>query len=296
MLRYDGGLLEMDRGAGMPTMDAATSLRTAEQALRDLVTAIMSKEHGASWMDMVVDPSVRERWREVREQEARQRVGHTLGGASDLSYAFLGDLVDLIRKKGHWKTLFEPVLGPRDEMIALFNILQTVRRPVDHSRPLLPFEEDLISGIAGRIRNLVTIYLSNQDQEGEYYPRIERIEDSFGNCFTYKQDADLSQGAGVATDTVLRVGDAVTFRCEGMDAQGRTLGWKLLVLPPPTGVSVAASGDQADLIWTMRSVDTGPNRPVGVILTHEGPYHRNVSNHPGADGMVFFYYRVLPPS
>ncbi len=158
----------------MPTMDPATSLTTAEQALRDLLTATMYKQYGADWMDKVVKPALRQKWKKTREQEAKQRVGHTLSGVNDLSYAFLGDLIDIIRARDHWKQFFEPVLGPYDEAFALLDILQTARRPIGHSRPLLPFEEDLISGIAGRIRNRVTIYLSDQDPDGNYYSRIER--------------------------------------------------------------------------------------------------------------------------
>ena len=76
----------------MPTMDPATSLTTAEQALRDLLTAVMYKQYGADWMDKVVKPALRQKWKKTREQEAKQRVGHTLSGVNDLSYAFLGDL------------------------------------------------------------------------------------------------------------------------------------------------------------------------------------------------------------
>lgn len=127
----------------MPTMDPATSLATAEQALRDLLTAVMYKEYGAGWMNKVVEPAMRKAWQEAHEQEAKQRTGHTLSGASDLSYAFLGDLIDIIRRRGHWKQFFESVLGPRDEAFALLNILQTIRRPVGHSRPLLPLKRIL---------------------------------------------------------------------------------------------------------------------------------------------------------
>jgi hypothetical protein len=275
-------------------MDPDTSLTTAEQALRDLLRAVMYKQYGAGWMDTVVTPALREQWKDVREQEARQRVGHTLGGVTDLSYAFLGDLVKIIQQRGHWKQLFQPILGPREEAFALFNILQTVRRPVDHARPLLPFEEDLISGIAGRIRNQVTIYLSEQDPDGDYYPRVERIEDSFGNSFTYSDSTDFAIPQNVQTKTTLRVGDTIMFRCEGTDPQGRALSWNLMQTPP--GDLIESKGSRVDVSWTVRAADTGPKKWVLVKLTHEGPYHRNVQGTPNADAIVLFYYRVLPPS
>ena len=282
------------RGVAMPAMDPATSLTTAEQALRDMLTAVMYREHGADWMDAVIRPALREQWKNTREQEAKQRVGHTLSGVTDLSYAFLGDLVDIIRERGNWKQFFEPIHGPRDEAFALLNVLQAVRRPVDHTRPLLPFEEDLISGIAGRIRNRVTIYLSEQDPHGDYYPRVERIEDSLGNAFTYSPAVDFASPLNVQAQTALRVGDSVTFRCEGTDPQGRELCWSLVQSPP--GDTVECKGDRVDLCWAVRPSDTGPKRWVLVRMTHDGPYHRNVQGTPGADAIVLFFYRVLPPS
>ena len=53
----------------MPTMDSATSLATAEQALRDLLTAVMYKEHGPDWMDKVVEPSRRQEWKKTRAKK-----------------------------------------------------------------------------------------------------------------------------------------------------------------------------------------------------------------------------------
>lgn len=143
------------------------------------------------------------------------------------------------------------------------------------------------------MRNRVTIYLSEQDIGGDYYPRIERIEDSFGNAFTYTQGNDFSGPLSVQTATTLRVGDTVTFRCTGTDPQGRALTWFLRLAPP--GEPAQIQGNQADLTWNVRYSDTGPKKWVGVYLTHEGSYHRNVMGNLHMDAIVLFYYCVLPP-
>jgi hypothetical protein len=250
----------------------------------------MYQVHGSNWMDTVVKPEQREKWRNTREQEAKQRAGHVLGGVSDLSYAYLGELVELIKAKGHWKDYFEKVLGPREQAFALLDLLQMLRRPVDHARPLLPFEEDLASGIAGLIRNRVTIYLSMRDPEGDYYPRVVRIEDSLGNSFTYTPEVDFSGPVFIRTPTTLRVGETVVFRCEGNDPQGRTLTW---------GVADSTSqetGDRVDLRWEVQPLDTGPKKSVSVIMTHNGIYHRNPKpGWPATDANIIFIYRVVPP-
>jgi hypothetical protein len=271
-------------------MDAATSLATAEQALRDLLSAVMYQMHGRNWMDEVIKPEQRQRWREIREQETKQRVGHVLGGVNDLSYAYLGELIELIKAKGCWKEHFEEALGSRVQAFALLDLLQTLRRPVDHARPLLPFEEDLASGIAGLIRNRVTIYLSKRDPDGDYYPRVERIEDSLGNSFIHSPESDLSGPVFVRTQTTLRVGQTVVFRCEGTDPQGRPLTWGL------TDSGSRATGDRVDLQWEVQPLDTGPKKSVSLIMTHNGVYHRNPKpGLPATDANIVFIYRVLPP-
>jgi hypothetical protein len=273
-------------------MDPARSLETAERALRDLYTAVMFKEHGANWMDQI-DPGLRARWVDVRQKEASQRAGHVLSGVSDLDYAFLGDLVDLIKSRGNWARLFEPILGDKNQVFALFDLLQRARRPVDHARPLLPFEEELASGIAGYIRNRVTIYLSDQDPDGDYYPRVERIEDNFGNVFSYSAGISLGGPIGVPTKTVLRVGDQVSFRCIGSDPQGRTLQWRLRILGR---AMEPIEGDQADVPWDVLPIDTGPDRAAMIELTFHGDYHRNVGGHQGLDALIIFRYAVIPPA
>jgi len=272
-------------------MDPADSLTTAEQALRDVVAAVMFQEHGEGWLETVVPADVLERWRSVRAEEARQRAGHVLTGVSDLSYAFLGDLIELIKKKGHWAKHFEPIFGDKASAFALLDLLQRIRRPVDHARPLLPFEEDLASGIAGYLRNRVTIYLSSQDPAGDYYSRIERIEDSFGNAFTYRPGSNPDTLSVVATTTTLHVGDQVTFRCEGTDPEGRSLSWRLTTggqqfVPEPGG---------SELLWTVEESETGKVHPVLIYMSHNGRYHRNVESNQGVDGLVVFQYQVLPP-
>lgn len=281
--------------AVMAQIDASTSVATAEQALRDLLTAAMSKEYGPNWIEKVVATEVRTEWRKAREQEQKQRPGHALAGLSDLSYSYLGDLVSIIRKKGNWSRIFEPVLGPKDEAFALFNILETIRKAVAHNRRLLPFEQDLASGIAGRIRNRVTIYLSSQDPDGDYYPRIDRIEDSFGSLFTYSAGFDFANAVGIQTQITLRVGDTVTFRCEGTDPYGRLLTWHLRRIGSGSE-EFKAEGQRVELSWTVQPQDCGPKRVALIRLTHEGPYHRNVGGYALTDAIVLFYYQILPPS
>ncbi len=114
----------------MATLDPATSLTTAEQALRDLIGAVMYAEHGANWMDIAVDVSTRQRWQEVRAQEAQQRAGHTLANATDISYAYLGDLVTLIKTKGNWTRLFNRFWGTKRRFLPYWSFFNEYGVPL----------------------------------------------------------------------------------------------------------------------------------------------------------------------
>lgn len=65
----------------------------------------------------------------------------------------------------------ETALGPKVETLPLLARFEQLRNSVAHSRGILAFEEALLSGIAGQIRNQVTIFMSIQDPSGDYYPR-----------------------------------------------------------------------------------------------------------------------------
>ncbi|MEX3649332.1 hypothetical protein [Mycolicibacterium porcinum] len=153
------------------------------------------------------------------------------------------------------------------------------------------FEEDLLSGIAGQLRNQVTIFMSTQDPSGDYYPRIELITDSFGNRITPDPGAvTVADCDGVCRPTqVLRVGDSVEFDCTGTDPKDRQLHWKVRSAGAVEQNEVAPSGTPVRLRWTAGI--TGERCEVQIHLNSPSPYHR----HYGHDGLVCFVYKVLPP-
>ena len=114
---------------------------------------------------------------------------------------------------------------------ALLKRLDDLRNTIAHGRALVPFEVELASGIAGDVRNRVTLYMTLQDPGGDHFPRIESVTDEFGNVLdgslTLKTSNPLCQ-----TGVTLRVDDRVRFVCRGTDPQGRDLRWTLRTHPP----------------------------------------------------------------
>lgn len=96
-----------------------------------------------------------------------------------------GDTVD-------WEAL-DGALGAKKEITVLRDRFEALRNAVAQSRELLPFEEELLSAIAGEMRNRVTIHISGQDPAGDYFPRIELVRDSLGNSSENAVEANPQQ-------------------------------------------------------------------------------------------------------
>lgn len=269
-------------------MDARTALETCESALRQLMSYVYSTRFGHEWLDAISNASQRRTWTHRAEAEAKTRPGVSVLPPTGLAYSDFADLVVIARK--HWDPL-EPALGAKAETLPLLERFEELRNSVAHSRGVLVFEEDLLSGIAGQIRNQVTIFMSSQDQSGDYYPRIEFVFDSFGNRVDPAPNpAPNAICDGISrTEEVIHVGDTVTFTCAGTDPQDRMLEWKLSAIGIRETKVRARSGETVTLTW--RAATTSENCEVQIHLNSVGDYHRRWSH----DGLVLFTYRVVPP-
>lgn len=273
----------------MPTLEPALALQTCETALRELMTHAYRAEWGEGWLERITTEAQRETWAERAEIE-RQRRG-TRGVVQippvGLAYANFYDLLAFAEK--HWGPL-AAALGHQKSMMPLLSRFEILRDPVGHSRALLPFEADLLSGIAGQVRNQVTIYMSSQDPAGDIYPRIESITDSLGRRIESSGRAGAILGSVTGPLTIVRPGDVVTFTCVGIDPQGRDLEWvaKSLWREATRG----PSGQATLLHWTVVDRDVNESKVIIVRMRAAGtPYHRGGQY----DQAAHFHFRVRPP-
>lgn len=273
------------------TLEPSVALTTCETALRSLMTATYSAAYGPDWLTKVAGSGTLQTWVERANHELRSRGGRGAIAvpAAGLSYANFYDLVSIA--EGHWEPL-AAALGKQQSVLPLLRRFDNLRNAVGHSRPLLPFERDLLSGIAGQIRNQVTIHMSTRDEAGDLYPLIESMADSFGRrieCVTY--DGEMA-GFVSTFDVILRPGDLVTFDCVGVDPQGRDLTWRGMSAGTSMEPVTAASGTSATLVWPVTDSDVNETQVVQIYMeTADAKYHRFGSwDHRGA-----FAYRVRPP-
>jgi len=254
-------------------------LTTTETVLRDLAEELLREAHDDDWLAKSGLTEERiEKLHEGRDEERRRREG---GKVSErlIHYAQFWDLETIFVK--NWE-LFKDCFGDQKELRFHLRRLGTYRNPEAHSRDLLPFEEHLVMGITGEIRNKVTIFRSSRQDEPEHFPRIESAKDSFGNVPS-GDVGDLS----VDTDLTLRPGDRVTFDLRAWDPHGRSWTWTVAYdLQGHSGFEI--EGDR--IVWNVGEEHIRERAQLIIFLVGSGPYHR----HGTVDDRVSFWYRVLP--
>lgn len=263
-------------------MEPAENIALLETTLRGLVAMVMRTAHGDDWI-MHLPEQTRARLRERHGDEQRRRAPASVSSAL-LDYTHLYELLEIVRKD--WER-FSPALGKKRDFEVLMSFAEDYRNAPAHSRTLLPWERDLLSGIAGVVRTAVTTYRSNKGPDMEFYPIIERVRDVFGN-----EVAEHDQWTNTARPRLeLHVGDVVRFECSGWDPHGRELIWWGSVYGGHSTLA-EARGTSAALDWTVSEGDVGDSMTVFLYMRSVSKFHRQN----GWDDVVGFEYRVIPPS
>ncbi|MFE7795644.1 hypothetical protein [Streptomyces sp. NPDC057460] len=275
----------------MPLMPPHVALVSCERSLRDLLTIALRKQFGDDWINQVFDAVdvTKLRGKQTVEEKRRTKRGAVAVSTNLIEYAEFTQLTRLIGR--HWEAL-GGALGAKSEITVLLGRFEALRNTVAHSRELLPFEAELLSAIAGEIRNRVTIHISGQDPAGAYFPRIELVRDSLGNSIETAVE-EHPQVFNLSTDTTLRPGEAVTFTCRGVDPQDRGLSWAFQTPDGRRYSSDETQGDAVEWTWEVTDSHVQANAVVGVFLTSDGPYHRFGTSK--EDALVVIGYEVLPP-
>lgn len=274
----------MGEHVGTPSEDDR-SASDAEADLRELVALVLRQYRGPDW----INESGLSRDR-ISTAERRQRNDTALRtpysnfhhGIED--FLELEDVRAIINK--NW-SLFEIALGPdKTHFNAFMERFQRLRNPDAHGRALRPFERSLLVGIAGDIRNRVTIYRSENDPMGDPYPRIERVVDSLGNSMLLP----VPGGSIPVTVTGMQVklGQELIYDCSAWNPGSGRLLW---TLQSHDGESASATGENVQLRYTVLEDDVSEAFRIGIKMRSDRKYHRA----DGLDGIGSFQYIVRPP-
>jgi hypothetical protein len=256
-------------------VEPTEAINLVEVGLRDLVRLVLGDEWEVKGR---LDISKLE---EVREVERKRRDGAVVP-TDLLDYTHLYQLREIIKR--NWAE-FKPALHDRARFDVYMDRLEDFRNAPMHSRQLLPFERDLLAGMAGEIRNEVTVYRTTRGPDMEYYPKIEQVTDSFGNNPNAVMDVDIKAR--------LKVGDTVKFDCRGWDPQDRNLIWEM-TRGGVGGNEILARGEGSEVILGLVITDemVQERLVVGIAMKSDGRYHRRRY----WDDSCEFYYGVDPPT
>lgn len=258
-------------------------IAAAENDLRFLVEEVMFNEFGADWLTHsgLAEKQIANATRS-QDAELRRRFG--AGRPSLLHFTQFWDLETIISK--NW-ALFAEALGEMAVFKVYMEKLGAFRNPPAHSRELLPFEEALVQGMTGEIRNRVTSYRSTMSPDDSYYPRIESVRDSFGQEFL---------PGGLATNfskvVALQVGDQVEFLCRAWNPEGGELDWRLERESDGRKLLDKGTGTQVRLVLKVTDELVSYRLGIAIILTSRRKYHRVQGSW---DDSVSFVYSVVPP-
>lgn len=266
-------------------MNPYEAVRLVELDLRQLVRTVL----GPSWLDTarasgVVDVAKLE---EKAAVERGRRPATTV--SSDLlDYTEFTQLNNLILKK-EWDA-FAPALGTKKHIETYLSKIAGFRNPTMHARPLLPFEEHLVLGISGELRNRIAIYRNTKEQSSMYYPVVDLITDNFGNTH------DGVTNSIIQTGVRLEIGETVTFTCRATDPEDRELHWKLSnnAHGGPDRQIDEATGNEVTLSYTFNRADVGESVPLLIHMRSSGEFHRQPDPR-GKDASAMFHYAVNPP-
>lgn len=273
----------------------ADSLHVLEAALRQLVDLKLSASVGQDWISRVVADTRVQRWQSRMDDEKNRARGKGQIPKQDgrlLDYSELFELRDLLHKR--WDE-FAPVFGNKSRTLALLDEIESYRNDIAHSRPLQPFQAQLVAGVAGLIRNKVVLALSSSDATGSHYPSFTFARDSFGQELAGAPSDEPYIIVSSSVKPLLYPGVDVGFEFEAVDPQGRDM-----TLAPPLGLQPAfdfaavsfRSGERVALHWTVEDKNVAQSAYVYFQLTAHGtPYHRTSVS----DQRLTFIYRVDPP-
>ncbi len=259
------------------------AVRLVELDLRQLVRSVL----GSSWLEAAIASDVVDMHKlEAKVADERGRRPAVVVSSDLLDYTEFTQLQILILEK-QWNA-FAPALGKKKHIETYLSKIAGFRNPTMHARTLLPFEEHLVLGISGELRNRIAIYRNKQEQSSMYYPVVDLITDSFGNTH------DGVTNSIIQTGVRLEIGETVTFTCRATDPEGRELHWQLSNNAAGGSQANEATGDEVTLSYTFIRADVGERVPLLITLRSNGEFHRQ-PGPTGSDATAMFHYAVNPP-
>ena len=272
-------------------MSIGDSIALVENAIRRLIEDVLRAHHGADWMNHlgVTDDRLR-KWHERHSEAQRLAVG-TVTEERILFYSDFTDLWKIMSRPSNWP-LFEPCFRNKRRLEVYLGRLSELRNPASHSRSLVPYEESLVEGLSGELRQMITIFRNSggTGPEPEHFARIEQITDSYGHRGIGR--ASQEQVVDTRDTLTLRPGDRVQFTGTARDPRSRAIHWTIRTLfgDHSTHYLGVVRGETFEVEWCVNESDIHDQQEVDFLLKSDSGPHR-YGDH---DDNFRLLYRVLP--
>ncbi|MEE6282339.1 SAV2148 family HEPN domain-containing protein [Georgenia sp. MJ170] len=270
-------------------MEPTAALHSIETVLR---TAIHRVFDGDDWLAATGAP--RQDSLIEKQTTERSRRDGVVVSTDLLEYADTPHLTTMVLKS--WEQ-FKPIFEDKKRTEAYFGIISDVRNAIAHSRSLVPFERDLLSGVAQHLSNLLSLSETSGDATRRYYPTIEEVGDSLGNV------GSKTWSPGDGTVLRLEVGQKVRFQGRAVSARGRNIKWHMScerVGEMYAEVWEIGTGAVLDYEWTVAESEVREFAEYAISIASDSKYHRHTSVVLSArvplDDVRYFTYSVNPPA
>lgn len=278
-------------------MEPTAALQSVETVLR---TAINRVFEGEIWLQAPGAPK-KEDLVLKRTAEEKRRDGVVVS-SNLLEYAEIHHLTAIIIHQASWEK-FKPIFEDKKRIEAYFEIVKDVRNAIAHSRTIVPYERELLSGAAQHLSNLLSLHGLSDDATQRYYPTIEDVVDSFGTAGRpLGKEHWYAEYADTPTPR-LEVGQVVKFSGRAVSARGKDITWYWMTsLPNEIFPQIAEIGTGLELNyeWTVTEKEVREYADYTVYIVSESNYHRHSALYLGgnkvpADDARHFTYSINPP-
>lgn len=191
-------------------MDYSQALKDAENALRDFIDFVMTREYGSSWYAHAGLSHDRISACEVRQNVERSKSGTVVVDERLTYYMNFEDLKTIVDR--NWDGEFRKAFGNKRRFDAYWDILADYRNPDAHRRELLPHQKALVEGLSGEVRTMITRYRSQLDELAGFFPRFESVRDNLGNIWVAGNCSKV-----IDANMVLRPGDVLELCATASD-------------------------------------------------------------------------------
>lgn len=184
-----------------------------EDTLRRLIIEVIGSEDSSPYK---VSAERIKKWKETRDIELKS-YNNVLAEPRLLYYSEFFDLCLIIDK--NWE-LFLPILKEKKRFDVFFSEVESFRNTVAHGRNLTLSQENLLSGITSDLKHQITIYHNKNEMKDDFFMRIIKVNDNFGNDLTTINRPYQT----------LRVGDELEIFIEANDPKDRKIQYQIYSL------------------------------------------------------------------